>query len=433
MSRNSRISRPSVNNILLAAKKHKIVTIAVFVLVFAAIGTAGLIGTRAAGPFVTAVAEGGALSGPVSRVSDATASGGASVKFGSGGSSTCLSGAGVAANDPGTADPWGGCWPGPNNTGVPPGKTLTVLNPGQNAPGLTWEGSGWYLGQCGTVIDGYEIHGSVYMRYGNTTKSANTPCVTIKNTKIINGLVDLDVACLNAAAGNAANHCGPLLIQDSFLESEQLADRAEVIYDDFHLVRVDVQGTPLCNGTCTITDSWIHNLWAERGFHMDAISSNGNGPGGSTTVTHNYIDCGGFRGPIQPEPGLGCSTVLASFPDFASITLKATYNYLAPARRGWAGTRDMQPPYCLNPGPGTTKPYPTLNDYIAYNVFARGFTGHCGLFGAVYGFGNGDVHTNGTDNGNVWGPGNQWDDGQPMDTPDANAKYNCTGQGCLTY
>jgi hypothetical protein len=412
-------------------KNHKTGVVA-FAAMFVAAGVLVMYWSFGAGSPIAFEAEIGALTGGATVATATGQSGTGAVKFGGGATGSCLSGAGVAANSPGSADPFGGCWPGPNNTGVPAGTTLKVLNAGQNAPGLTWEGSGWWLGQCGTVIDGYELHGSVYGRYGNTSKNPATPCITIKNSAIYGG-VDMDVACLNAAAGNAANHCGPIVVQDSFLESGQLDDRAEVLYDDYHLYRDNIQGTPICNGTCNIQDSWIHNLWAERGFHMDAISSNGNGAGGASTITHNYIDCAAFRGPVDPQPGLGCSTVLAAFPDFASITLKATYNYLAPAQQNWPGTRDMQPPYCINPGPGTTKPYATVNDYIAYNVFARGFTGHCGLFGAVYGFGNGDVHTNGTDAGNVWGPGNRWDDGQPMDTPDANAKYNCNGQGCLTY
>ena len=220
---------------------------------------------------------------------------------------------------------------------------------------------------------------------------------------------------------------------DSELFSYKLADRAELIYDDFYVYRMNIHGTPLCNGNCIIQDSWVHDLWAERGFHMDAVSSNGNGAGSKLTVKHSYLDCGGFAGIVDPQDGLGCSTVLASFPDFDSITLHATYNYLAPALRDGLGSRGYQPPYCLNPGQGTTKPHPTVNDYIANNVFARGFTGHCGLFGAVYDWGNGDVHKYGTDSGNVWGPGNRWDDGEPMDTPNDNAKFNCSGQGCLTY
>jgi hypothetical protein len=343
----------------------------------------------------------------------------------------CLAG---PSNAPGTADPWGRCWPGPQNTGVPAGKTLKVLNPGESVPGLTWsvDWSSWFVGKCGTVLDGLDIRGNIFLRYGNTTRNPATPCVTIKNSKV-HGLVDLDAACLNSQAGNQANHCGPLVMTDSELFSPALADRAELIYDDYYVYRMNIHGTPLCNGNCVIQDSWVHDLWAERGFHMDAVSSNGTGAGNKLSVTHSYLDCGGFAGVVDPQPGLGCSTVLASFPDFDSITLHATYNYIAPALRDGLGSRHYQPPYCLNPGQGTTKPYPTINDYIAYNVFARGFTGHCGLFGAVYDWGNGDVHSKGTDSGNVWGPGNRWDDGEPMDTPNANSKFNCSGQDCLTY
>src|SRR5262249_24981456 len=75
-----------------------------------------------------------------------------------------------ARNTPGGQDPWGGCWPGPYNTGVPRGTTLSA-----------------YHGPCtikhrNFVIDAKVVNCALVILGGNTT---------IENSKV-NGPVHND-------------------------------------------------------------------------------------------------------------------------------------------------------------------------------------------------------------------------------------------------
>lgn len=88
--------------------------IAAGMLVFAAIGTALIISSYAATPTVSFEAEAGTRSGNASTLTDSGASGGGAVKFGVTGGSACPNN---NFNTPGGPDSWGGCWPGPGNTG----------------------------------------------------------------------------------------------------------------------------------------------------------------------------------------------------------------------------------------------------------------------------------------------------------------------------
>lgn len=85
--------------------------------------------------------EGGTRAGNVATLSDATASGNSATKFGQSASSCLYPRVTVTSGNqssypaypvntqvyvPSGADPWGGCFPGPNNTGVPAGTQLTA-------------------------------------------------------------------------------------------------------------------------------------------------------------------------------------------------------------------------------------------------------------------------------------------------------------------
>jgi hypothetical protein len=150
---------------------------------------------------------------------------------------------------------------------------------------------------------------------------------------------------------------------------------------------------------------------------MNGIGGNGTGAGNKLTAVHDYVDCGDVTASTSdpPQSGAGCSGDLSLFPDFNIVTMDAEYDYLAPALNTING--NWEPGACFYPGQGTQKPYPTINDYIAHLVFARGYSGQCGTVEPTYGWDNGVAHTNGTDSGNVWGPGNTWDDGTAINPP----------------
>lgn len=330
----------------------------------------------------------------------------------------------ATANAPGGPDPWGGCWPGTGNTGVPDGTSLTAV------PGSAMSGTGWawssgdnavIVSSCGAVLNDLNISGSVLVEQGNGTTSAATPCATITNS-IIGGYMDDSDSC-------QVSRCGPVVMKHDEVDTTRLpgmqVTQANVLYDNFYEWYVNNHGgngPDHCNGNCLVDDSWEHGLVVQLNFHMNAAGSNGTGAGNQLTAVHDYMSCAWDQAAIlgNVEAGAGCTADLGMFPDFATITLTAEYNYLAPSQI--TGPYDTyQNSYCLYPGQGTDKPYPTVNDYIAYNVFARGPNSMCGIFGPVFGWGNGDVHEFGTDSGNVWGPGNQWDDGTPLNPPGSAA------------
>jgi hypothetical protein len=140
-------------------QNKKLVPVAVLA-VFVVIGVLLLSATRAATPFLSLEPENGTLAGTASKVTDTIASGGSAIKFGSAQTGTCAG----AANTPGGADPWGGCWPGP----------ATGVDMSQCPGGLTASGS-LNITTAGTTISCKNITGRV------DTNAAN---ITIKNSKI---------------------------------------------------------------------------------------------------------------------------------------------------------------------------------------------------------------------------------------------------------
>jgi hypothetical protein len=124
------------------------------------VGTVLLVSSHAATPAASIETESGAVSSPASAASDTTASGGSAVKFAAGGGTGSCTG---TAGQPGGADPWGGCWPGVNNTGVPAGTSLAVVNGNQT------------YSTANQVISGLDIRGCVFV---------TAPGVVIKNSKI---------------------------------------------------------------------------------------------------------------------------------------------------------------------------------------------------------------------------------------------------------
>ncbi|QQS20306.1 hypothetical protein IPL85_02570 [Candidatus Saccharibacteria bacterium] len=156
-------------------------------------------------------------------VGDASASGGQAVKFGAAGSCT------YAGHVPDGTDGFGGCWPGPNNTGVPDGTTLTN-----------------YTGPCtittnNTVIDAKTVNCDLHVRAQNVTITRS----------MINGYIET-----SNDSGTSYNYA----VTDSTIHVADINYRG-LLYSDYIATRVDVSGgqsMAWCD-TCTIQDSYLHN------------------------------------------------------------------------------------------------------------------------------------------------------------------------------
>lgn len=309
--------------------------------------------------FVAHEAEAGTRTGSASTITDASASNGQAVKFGVGGAS-CTG----AAFTPGGPDPWGGCWPGPDNTGVPAGTTLTA-----------------YTGSCtittaGTVIDARTVNCSPL-----TVRAAN---VTISKSQL-NGGVNIESAYCSSAS---------MTITDSSVdlpaEVGGNSGSTGILRCNFTANRVDVTGgrrSMYCVNNCVIENSWVHEQGVDpqEEAHFSGIRMEQTG-----TMRHNSITCEATRS----GPGSGCSAGLTGYPDFAPVTDNLIERNLFYG--GAAGGSTM----CAYGGATTGKPY--SNDaanatYIRFigNRFVRGGSGHCGNLGTI-------LHFNPTRTGNVW-------------------------------
>lgn len=152
-------------------------------------------------------AESATRSGNVALVSDSSASGSSAVKFGTTQTANCVG----AANEPGGPDPWGGCWPGPQNTGYPhglPGDTRTPVTLTNYTGPYTLRTSN---SSCGLVIDSKILNQDLLIEMGNGTHSKDTPCVTIRNS-LVRGVIFAE----------QYSH-GPVLIEDTEVAVEGLS------------------------------------------------------------------------------------------------------------------------------------------------------------------------------------------------------------------
>ena len=266
-----------------------------------------------------------------------------------------------AANTPGGPDPWGGCWPGPGNTGVPAGISLAAYN-----------------GPCtisvpNTVIDAKLV---------NCALDIEAPGVTIQDSKI-NGQVH-------------NNSSGSLLIEDTEINGGN--DQSESVGGD----NITILGSNLygdqhefhCGSNCTLENSWLHdNYNFGSSGHQNGFLSNG---GSNFLVQHNSVYCVG-----------GCTGDITFIPD-GDIS-KATVNKNLLMTTQYAA-------FCLYPSSDhPSKPGVVTGMVVTDNVFQRGANGTCAYYGPVYGW---DVsNTPGVDGyGNVWS-GNTWNNGQSLDHP----------------
>ena len=253
----------------------------------------------------------------------------------------------------------GGCWPGPSNTGVPPGTTLT------NYTGPT------IITTPNTVIDKNLINVRLQIR---------APNVKITNSR------------LNEPPF-ADSRWGPMSLTVEDSEILTTSDISPGIgYDNLTVRRTEVKGGEdgiMCTTNCIIEDSWIHDqlLGPTKGSHTDGFQNSG---GAHNVLRHNVWTCT----PLPNGHGGGCTADVSFFGDWAQISdVVFDHNLLIST----AGS------YCAYFGATPHKPYPLPNDVrVTNNVFKRGANGKCGFYGPATAY-----HQ---EPGSVWS-GNVWDDG----------------------
>lgn len=301
-------------------------------------------------------------------------------------------------NQAGSNDPWGSCWPGPQNTGYPQGLPGDSRQPVELTPytGATT------IKECGVVIDSKIVNGDVVVEAGNGSRNPDTPCVTIKNS-LVNGVIHTDDPAY-----------GPVVVTDTEVAVPGLSWWENIGRYNVFVWRINSHGSEgviKCADTCATYDSWVHGMRLGGAYHYNAFGGNGiETANGSFVIEHNWASCGDWVG-VEPDVSgdAGCSAVIGFYGDFAPIrNITLNRNYLAGATIDPAisDAENRQPGYCLNPGYYPGKPYPSpSNVTVTDNIFGIGFSGKCGVFGPVNSLG-----AVGAEGGNVWS-GNRFEDG----------------------
>lgn len=303
-----------------------------------------------------------------------------------------------AANTPGGADPWGGCWPGPQNTGYPHGLAGDTRTPVT----LTTYTGPTTIRSCGVVIDSKVVNSTIIIEAGNGTTSKSTPCVTIRNS-LVKGVIFSEKASY-----------GPVLIEDTEVAPTDLPWWENIGRSNFFAYRVNShggEGVIKCDTNCEAKDNWVHGMELGGAYHYNAFGGNGTN---NFRIEHNYASCGDWSRVSNPTSDAGCSAVIGFYGDYAPIqNITITRNFLVSSFDTSATGKHTQAAYCLNPGYYPGKPYPdTKNLVVTDNVFARGGSGMCGVYGPTN-----SLNKVGVPNGNVW-TNNRFTDGSVIARPE---------------
>ncbi len=297
-------------------------------------------------------------------------------------------------NTPGGPDPWGGCWPGPHNTGYPQGLPGDTRAPVTLTP---YQGP-TMLRECGVVIDSKLIEETLIIEAGNGTTSKDTPCVTIRNS-LVRGVIFAE-----------ESRFGPVLVEDTEVHPPDLPFWENVGRNNLFAYRVNShggEGVIKCGANCEVKDSWIHGMRLGGSYHYNALGGNGTD---GFRIEHNHASCGDWSAVDSPTSDAGCSAVIGFYGDFGPIqNITIHRNFLASSFDVSSSGVDRQAGYCLNPGYYPGKPHPAPGNLtITENVFARGASGRCGVFGPTN-----SLNAVGSPNGNVWSD-NRFEDGEPI-------------------
>jgi len=249
----------------------------------------------------------------------------------------------------------GRSFPNADTTGVPAGTKLTD-----------------YTGPCtvsapNTVIENKTVN--CYLR------------ITGKNVAIKNSVIN----------GAIYSNQGSFTVTDSDIRLSAMEDTG-VGEANFTLTRVEITGSRRsvnCASNCTVEDSYIH---AQGKDSSGEAHQSGIRMGAHSVIRHNTFTC---DAPASPPAG-GCSAALTGYGDFAAVEYNTIDNNLI--LEGTGG-------YCAYGGSSTGKPYSGDTNHVSFtnNVWQRGKTGVCGIWGPIVSFDQSRP-------GNVWS-GNSYDDG----------------------
>lgn len=273
-----------------------------------------------------------------------------------------------ARNTPGGPDPWGGCWPGPGNTGPRAGIALRPYA----GPLLS---DGVCTITANTTIAGKVLTCQIVIDSGN---------LTLEDSKLTGEVYN--------------NGTGSVLIKDTVINGgkahTETVQGSNITIEDSSLY--GNQHEIYCGSKCTIKDSWLHDNYngESLGWHQNGFLSTG---GDDYVLQHNSVYCVG-----------GCTSDIAFIPD-GNVTNAVVAKNLLIATRYAA--------YCLYPSsdsPG--KPGVVTGMVVTDNVFQRGANRKCATYGPVYGWDATNRSPGTSGYRNVWS-GNIWNDGKALQAP----------------
>lgn len=279
-------------------------------------------------------------------------------------------------------------WPSEATTGVPDGVTLT-----QYSGPLTITSSGV------TNIDSKQIGTAASPVTLTIARSAGT--VNITNSRVW-GAVEITCSDASLGAGTPLVHCPSstpyLNMTDSEVQQQSSMQDQGVGYENFHLVRVEINGGRRsfnCETDAIVEDSLMHGI-ADDPTGV-AHQSTGRMSQGCDFIG-NVFECTANDYP----PDAGCSADMTGYGDFETVADNLIENNLFKATQGG---------YCAYGGTGGGKAYPNAHDIrFIDNVFERRADSQsgvsCGYYGTISNF-----NTSGT--GNVW-TNNTYTDGAPV-------------------
>jgi hypothetical protein len=282
-----------------------------------------------------------------------------------------------ASNTPGGSDPWGGCFPGAQNTGALASKELVNVDISSGfSPNssLTADNAGWKFSASdgyiivtarNAVIDGISDSAGIYVPAGDS--------LTVKDSKT--GLINDEGASL--------------LVENSTLNGGAQSEYPTIGGSNITVENSNISGGKdeiNCEGdSCTVENSWLHDNFSTPSSHQQGFLANG---GPNYTLQHNSIYCTG-----------GCTADVSFLSNDDHVTVNDNLLVTSPDSA-----------YCVYPGPNASSGVGANDVVWTNNVFQRGAAGKCATYGPVYGW----YPSDGT--GNVWS-GNKWDNGQALSAP----------------
>lgn len=270
-----------------------------------------------------------------------------------------------AANTPGGPDPWGDCWPGPENTGPPRALSLTPYE-GEVAP------DGACMITVSTVIADNTIACQIIVKSGN---------LTLKDSSL---------------TGEVYNYGqGQVLIEDSTINGG--SDQTEtVLGSNVTVLDSNLYGNQhevYCGNDCVIKNSWLHG---NHNFgptdHQNGFLSTG---GTHYDLEHNAIVCTGH-----------CTSDVAFL---GSDSNAVVYKNLL-----MSGPTIAYCLYAYSGGPGSTAVVNQMQ--ITDNVFQLGASTKCATYGPVAGWDEPNQNPGTSGYRNVWS-GNTWNNGAALQAP----------------